>query len=321
MLKKSIGIFHLLLLNQLFISAQTCCTGGTQLLGTYIPDMVNKGELKGHLTFNYNRIGDIILEDKKLDESFLKRDVISNILQLDYGVGKSLSLSVLIPYLHQKETITSGNGFVYTSSGIGDISVWVHIHKTFNDLNMNLSAGIKAPTGSTEESTDGVLVPLSMQLGSGSYDFGLNHRASYYLDRMKKFSLENQIAVKLNSAGKEFTAHPNYKFGNQFQLMSALTYRNVLKKMLLNSFIGFMYQYREKDLFESGFKNENTGGHWYHFIIGQTITLSPKMNISLNTLFPFYRNLNGLQLSTTWQGSISISYIIHQKDEALDSNF
>lgn len=310
-----------LLTSSLSSYSQTCCTGGTPLLGAYTLSSASKGEMEVHLTYNYNDNGDIISGDRKIDESFLKRDVGTLLIQFDYGISKSITVSAVVPYLFQKEVITQVNDFSFNNSGVGDISLWGQYRKSFTYLDLNVAAGFKVPTGSTNESFNGIPIPLSMQLGSGSVDFGTNVQTVFYLGKGKKWSFVNQLAIKINSKGKSFEAHSNYRFGNQFQLLGAVAYNSVAGPLLLNSFVGAIYQRREQDRFDGDFANENTGGNWVNLTVGQNVTLSPRTNLRINALFPVYRDLNGLQLSTTWQGSIGISYLIRKKNEVFDSPF
>lgn len=301
---------------------QTCCTGGTPLLGSYIFSSFEKNDIILNSTFSYNSNKDLISGSDKLDQSFIRRTVSSFIVQTDYGVSNSLLLSVVTPFLYQNETIIQqGNSNKNINNGIGDMSLWARYQIVNHKIELNGAVGLKFPTGNTKERTEsGILLPFSMQSGSGSYDIVANIQSTLNLTKNKNMTFSNQLAVKLNGRGKSFQAHPNYRFGNQFQLMSVYSYQYIIGTVISNAYVGTIYQFREKDAFNGGFENENTGGHWLNLAIGQDSSLTPRLKIGVNFITPLYRNLKGLQLSTTWQGSIIASFKLSKKDDTINLN-
>lgn len=302
---------------------QTCCTGGTPLLGSYVFSALKSGDMALHSTLNHNSNKDLISGKDELDESFIRRDVSAIILQADYAISDFFLISVVFPYLIQKETITTQSGKnKFKNNGLSDASIWGHYHVEKPFYEIGVAVGVKFPSGSTNsESNNGILLPFSMQLGSGSFDFGSNMQAVFFPSENRKLSLISQYALKINTTGNRFDAHHNYKFGNQYQALQSISYQYIVGTFVSYPYVGFVYQYREMDQFDGGFSNENTGGHWVNLVAGQSTSVTPNIKVGVNFLLPIYRNLNGLQLSTTWQGSISIGYIIQRRDEIFDTNF
>ncbi|SNT38310.1 hypothetical protein SAMN05421640_3674 [Ekhidna lutea] len=298
--------------------SQTCCTGGTPLLGSYVFSSGTAQNWSIHGTFNHNSNNDLVSGEKELEDSFIKRRVSVAITQLDYGLSDNLIISLVAPYLFQEETVSrQSNNTRYTNNGLGDISFWGRYQLLGSNYDLAAAIGLKLPTGSTNtDDGNGLILPQSMQSGSGSVDIGINLQSTFYLRADRKYTISNQLAIKYNTQGRNFEAHPNYRFGTQYQALSAFSYQYIVSTFVSNLFLGGVYQYREMDEFDGGFTNENTGGHWVNLMAGQTSAVNQKLDIGLNFILPVYRNLNGLQLSTTWQGSIIVSYKLLRRDDS-----
>ncbi len=295
---------------------QTCCTGGTPLLGSFITPSIGDNDTKVSLTYAHNNNHDLVSGTDEIEDSFLERNVNSLLMQVDYGLSDRVSFSMVLPYLFQNETIEQSNSSqTFTNNGISDVSIWLNYNKRFLSHELSVAGGIKVPTGSTNSTSNNVPLPLSLQTGSGSWDGGFNLQSIWYPFASRKVSFQNQLGLKINTQGKRFEAHPNYRFGNLMQILSSVGYNYTLGTMIANSLIGGVYQLRAQDQFNGGFENENTGGDWLNLFVGQSFSLSEGFTISLNGQMPVYRKLDGLQLTTTYQGSIVVSYKIGSNNE------
>ena len=45
--------------------------------------------------------------------------------------------------------------------------------------------------------------------------------------------------------------------------------------------------------------------------LGTSIAINPKFLVSFNAMLPVLRDVNGLQLTTTWMGNLGISYVLN----------
>ena len=205
--------------------AQTCCTGGVpHLAGLRIP-LVNEKQFGTSLSYIYNKNGDLILNNNSIETSSVYRNVNSILFQGDYGLTDKVSFSFILPYIVQSEVIDFDNSKqTYENSGIGDVSIWSNYKSDISSkLFLTASMGIKFPTGATDKREEGSNIPLpfSFQNGTGSIDFGFISFAKYSIDRQKLYNIIAQIALKVNTRGNNFEAHPNYLFGHtgQFSLL------------------------------------------------------------------------------------------------------
>lgn len=290
---------------------QTCCTGGVPMLGGFVTPETSQNEWGIHLTYSYNYNNDLISNNEVIEDSFISRTVSTTLFQVDYALTNKWSISLVLPYIWQTESVRSALQTInYPNRGMGDLAIWGQRRWQKEMIRISVAMGIKAPTGSTNQrdsSTD-VLLPFSMQNGSGSWDFGFNLQSSWYLDKSRKFSLEQRLSGKVNTKGKTFEAHSNYRFGHQMQLLTGLSYHFLLHTLITDLYAGVVYQLRTKDAFNGNFANENTGGHWVNVMLGSNIYISPKLHIGLSGMLPVYRKIHGLQLNTTWQFSTSLNY-------------
>jgi hypothetical protein len=295
--------------------AQTCCTGGVpHIAGLRVP-MVKKGEIGINFNFIYNNNGDLLFDDNHIDGSSSYRNVSSLLLQGDYGVSDRFSMSLILPYIVQTEVIDfNSNSQSYENNGIGDISLWgTYRSVSTGRIFYTVSMGLKVPSGATNKKDENTQFPLpfSFQNGTGSFDIGLITYTRYSIDKSRLYNLVGMVAVRLNTKGDQFKAHPEYLFGHMMQGSLLFNRPFIVSSSIVDINLGANYQYRMQDRFEGGFKNTNTGGHWVNAVIGGSVAVDPQLLISFNAMLPAWRSVNGLQLTTTWMGNIGIGYVFN----------
>jgi len=99
--------------------------------------------------------------------------------EVGYGVSDDLTIGIEVPYLDkQMDNLTSmGAAFETSSKGLGDVRLWAHNKwMRWGSEQAVWSIALDLPTGSFDEtdvrpgSASPVVLPYSMQLGSGTYD-------------------------------------------------------------------------------------------------------------------------------------------------------
>ncbi|MFT5051482.1 MAG: hypothetical protein ACI8QZ_002900 [Chlamydiales bacterium] len=112
--------------------------------------------------------------------------------EVGYGVSDDLTLGIEVPYLDkQMDNVTSTGGTFRTESkGIGDVRLWAHNKwLRWGSEQAVWSVAFNIPTGSFDETdvrpgaAGPVVLPYSMQLGSGTYDITPMASWSGYEDR------------------------------------------------------------------------------------------------------------------------------------------
>ena len=295
------------------ITAQTCCSGGVPYLGALRVPLTAKSDWTVSTSYIYNRNDDLVAGTDLVNQTNIFRNVQTFLLQTDYGISDRWSASVLLPFLAQNETIESIAGInEYHNSGVGDISAWMGYHGETGLLTFSFNAGLKFPTGNTSKKDDEtkITLPFSFQTGSGSYDVAFLALGALPIDAGRKYVWTNQLSLKVNTPGQRFEAHPNYRFGHQFQYNMAFSRRFIAGAKLFDISGGFNWQYQTKDVFDGGLINPNTGGFWWNAFLGGELMFSPKAGMGVNGFFPLLRNLGGLQLTTGWMLLVNFNFTI-----------
>jgi hypothetical protein len=295
--------------------AQTCCTGGVpHLEGLRVP-LVKKGEAGINFSYIYNKNGDLFFNEDNIEGASTYRTVNALLLQGDFGVSDHFSISIVLPYIIQREVIDfNGNKQGYENNGVGDISLWgTYRSVSSGRIFYTVSMGLKVPSGATNKKDENTQFPLpfSFQNGTGSFDFSFITYTRYSIDKSKLYNIVGMLAAKLNTRGNQFQAHPEYLFGHAIQCNILFNRPFIVSSSILDVNLGVNYQFRTRDRFDGGFENYNTGGQWLNAVIGGSLALNPEVLISVNTMLPVLRSVNGLQLTTTWMGNIGLSYVFN----------
>lgn len=297
--------------------AQTCCTGGPPLTGSLNLRAIQSSGWGISLTYDDNKIEDYILDDELISESTIKRYSRTVIAQIDYGITKNLTGTILVPYIWMGQSTQGFNGTIEGStSGIGDILFMIQYGKLLKNQNsIVFSGGIKLPVGETQNTTEsGRILPATLQSGTGSIDFfiSLQYQTSFKFRRSVRFT--QTFNTRINTVSKNLTFHNTYRFGHVFQSFSGFSDQIVIAKVLNTPSLTFRYRYSGRDLLE-GFPNENTGGHWFSIAPGWAVNITQNFLVGINAEFPIYRNLNGLQITTTRKLVATIQFLLPKKNQ------
>lgn len=287
------------------LHAQTCCTGGIPLTGAINLNPREQGLNLG-LSYDLNRLSDFIQNDEVLDNTFLERKTKSVILQADYAFKGKFGLTVLVPYSYLSENNSLANT-TSKANGFGDISFWGN-YRLLEKRNAiwSVAVGVKLPTGETNIKNEGGLfdLPASLQPGTGSVDFMLAtiYKSSFAF--RPALSYYSTIIYKLNTVGKQYSAHREYRYSNEFDFYLGLTEQVLLANQLITPQVQIrINHFAEHDL--GGNLNPNTGGTWMHLGAGFAWAIGPDFSLNVLGQWPFYRSVNGFQLTTTDRYTLS----------------
>lgn len=147
-----------------------------------------------------------------------------HLVKITYDLDPKSSVSVFLPFVKQATdhvSIAAGfSEFTLETSGIGDVTTsYVKRLDLFIGATTIFSAGISLPLGSIDETGDtprngaGTLevLPYSMQLGSGTYDFPISFT---YATKFSDSIWGNQALVKIRTGKND----RDYRLGNRLIL-------------------------------------------------------------------------------------------------------
>ena len=232
--------------------------------------------------------------------------------QVDYGLSKRWTASLLLPYLKKKQQ-TNRFG-TRTAEGFGDISVFGHYNFTplLSDpkaLTTTVGLGIKLPTGSINEPNLVSLLPPAFQAGSGAYD--LIPTASFYksLGKGSVFGgLIWRIPLEKNKRG--------YQFGQEIELNVGSDYPSPFLSQSLSFQLSASYLYAENDKdnnnmlparLRQGSTVLNTGGNFMDLIPGFRWKFNSSLTLQARFSIPVYEDWNGKKETNVGQVAPDLS--------------
>ncbi len=291
--------------------SQACCSAGTPMLGSLETSTTIQNNFQLNLSYDYNTLQSVYEGSKKIDDNTRERITNSMLLETTYGLTDKLTLTGLFSFINQRRIISSSTGSenLLSSSGIGDALILIKYEiisqNLLNQRQLAVGFGPKIPTGASDVTQNGILLPADMQPGSGSWDFVF---WSYYSEGfMPDLPLNIFISAsyKLNTSNNRFAnSDAGYKFGNEFVSSIGAGYRT-------DTMFDYSLSLRFRTTAADQFSNEsvpNTGGIWLYAVPGLNIKLMDNLITRFTGQFPIYRNLEGTQLTTTYTLSASLFY-------------
>ncbi len=225
-----------------------------------------------------------------------------------YQIMPDATLAVAVPYVEKRLKVTSGGTTsVRSTSGLGDVRVtgkyrfW-HKDVPFGVTQAAVFGGLEVPTGSDSERDNvGALLPISLQLGSGSVDpfFGVA------LGRTgRTHSLEGGAQYQVNTKGEEFELGDTVRYDLTYQYQ---IFPPQIENSQLNLTVELNGKHVEKHEL-AGRKVENSGG--------DTIFVAPGLQFLINTVvvegsvqLPIVQELNGTQPETDYTVLVGLRYL------------
>ena len=225
-----------------------------------------------------------------------------------YQIMPDATIAVMIPYVEKRRKVTSGGTTsVRSTSGLGDVRVtgkyrfW-HKNVPFGVTQAAVFGGLEVPTGSDSELDNvGALLPISLQLGSGSVDpfFGAAIGRTG-----RTHSLEGGAQYQVNTKGEEFELGDTVRYDLTYQYQ-------IFPRQIENSQLNLTVELNGKHVEKhelAGRKVENSGG--------DTIFVAPGLQFLINTVvfetsvqLPIVEELNGTQPETDYNVLVGLRYL------------
>ncbi len=228
-------------------------------------------------------------------------------LHLSYGITKRLKVSVELGYFFSKAQ-TFVFGFARSAHGLGDgvIGLQYNAYKNLSrEIDIFPYTRITLPIGQFDQMSGPVVLPIDIQPSSGSFKYALGCLIS-------KRYLEGKVAFFVDGSA-EFsqrieTDRTNYKYGN---LYNASLYGSYKFWKKLTGALQLRGQLREK----ASDRNEelvNATGGYVMFLSPQIRYNFVKFwNIGFVFEYPFYKNMNGTQLTNKYALTFKLSRTIN----------
>lgn len=285
--------------------AQACCTAGTPILSSLELPATQKGSWQFAITGDYNYINTNIQKTSTYSYPTRRtRYTAAGLLEVSYGISNKISVSALGSFVKNYREVTD----IVSTRGIGDL---VLLFK-YNFIPLNISSqrslalglGPKIPLGKDRLQSNGVFLNEDIQPGSGTWDI------VFWAYGYQGFLPTTRMNLIINSSYRIASENwRGFRFGNELSLTVGTSYRTdtpfdySLQLRLRNtaSFTSF------------GAEVSNTGGNWVSLVPGINYKFNEDIAFRASGLIPVYRNLNGIQLTTTYKINFTMFYTIKPK--------
>jgi Putative MetA-pathway of phenol degradation len=220
---------------------------------------------------------------------------------LGYGVSGKLAAFIALPYADKELRLSmNGSRVGRSNDDFGDLTIFGRYTfwqqdapgQTFRIAGFG---GVKAPTGSDDESDNLGRLPISVQPGTGAWD-GFGGIVATY--QTLEYQLDGQLAYRANGSAHSFEA------GDETRLDASLQYR-LWPRTLDADLVGFLYGVLETNLVyrdrneTHGQDDPNTGGTTLFLTPGlQFVTKRVILEVAVQ--LPVSQNLNGTALETDY---------------------
>ncbi len=208
-----------------------------------------------------------------------------------YGVNAKLAMFGVLPFIN-KEAQTLG-GPSRSNNGFGDLTVfgrYTLYQKDWTGRTLRVAgvAGLKAPTGSDDESDGLGRLPVGLQLGTGSWDGFVGGVVSY---QTLDFGLDAQVSYRKNTEANGFEAGDETRLDVSYQHRLSPSALDIETRSFLYGVVELNTVIRDRHR-QSGLSLENSGGTTVFLTPGvQYVTRKIIAEIALQ--IPVAQNLRG----------------------------
>jgi len=299
-----VGLFFL----PTIILAQACCSAGTPLLSSLELPATPAGSWQLALTYENNTLKDVVSNSEKFNDDTRQRLTNSALLEVSYGLSRLVSVSTLFSFVQQGRKINSfGGESLLKARGIGDAAILLKYNVSplsfANQREVVLGLGTKYPLGNSNLMSDDILIAEYLQPGTGAWDgilWGYFYQGFLPKTRLNLFG---NSSYRITGTNKR-----EYKFGNEFDATIGTSFRTDL---FYDFSLLFRYRSTRKDQ-RFGDSITNTGGKWFYVIPGINLKVIKDFSVRMSLESPIYRELNGIQLTTSYKISVSLFYNLNK---------
>lgn len=216
------------------------------------------------------------------------------VLGVDHGVHRNVTLSLLVPRVSRRLGSTLGT---LRGEGLGDVALmskWRFHHSTREQgaTHYSLVTGVETPTGETREHDGGVRLPPGLQPGSGSWD----PFAAVVATRSEGlWRFDASLFHKLNRTGDQ-----RFDAGDLTVAEAAVAYRFWFERYpgpTASARIGLQWRDEERDKAATGTVLAS-GGEELFLRTGLSFHPAPAWDVSFSVDVPLRQDVRAVQLTT-----------------------
>jgi len=300
----------ILVLSNIQIFSQACCTVGTSISNGGERGIIPVNTLSTAITFQHNVLNTAYESSVVIDDPLNRKSTVSNFnLEIEYGLVNKVSLLFILPYTNRTRETTITNietntteVVTFKGDGFGDIIILgkyeIVTPSILSPLGLAVGGGAKLPTGSFEQENSGTRLSIDLQPGTGAADLLL---WGHFLYGLPSISMSFNANFLYRYAGVNLDS---YRYGDE--LLTSIN-----GSYAFADFIALNLQLRgrfaEKDYWNGRFL-PSTGGTYIDLTPG-LIYYEGSFALRVFVQVPIYRNVQGIQLAVNEMLGTEISYI------------
>lgn len=301
------------------LSSQTCCSGGVPLSGNIGFTASDEKTLLIDLSYDYNLLRTLMVEDRELDDDSRIRTTQSILLKSGYSFSKNFGVDLLLTYVQQVRTINQfSNEIIDKTRGIGDavlLARYMFSIEKIMGLRGQIGLGPKIPLAKPDQrNSGGILYNADLQPGSGSWDAISWLYLSMPFPSKPGSMLSASITWRRNGVNPEYFDVSSYQFGNSFQILSGIGSRFIYKNAIINLSLAVKYRQASQDKIDSNYL-DNTGGKWLYAVPSLGLNFFQNTTLNIVPEIPIYSYVDGTQLTTSFRMRVGLYWQIKAKPQ------
>lgn len=292
-------------------TAQTCSCAKTPVGSSLERPMMEAGTWQFGLTYEYHPIADIYVGSEELKDDTRQRTSHTALFDLSVGLSRRLSVSTQLSFTQQERESTArlGTGESLRTRGLGDglliLKYNLIMPSGVRRLQVAVGGGIKVPMGTSSLTNNGTLISADMQPGSGSWDGLIWAYLNQGIADNEEMAIYGTTSFRFNGAASRGGSFPNgYRVGHELVSNLGFSRRQSDKIDLL---LGIRLRHAATDQANSQ-TVPNTGGTWVNLVPMINFNWSPSLTLRAGGQAPLYRNVQGIQATTSYTLSLALFY-------------
>ncbi|MFN2395072.1 MAG: hypothetical protein ABR597_05230 [Bacteroidales bacterium] len=298
-----------------FVSAQTCCSGGVNLAGNVGGlQQAEKGLFQFSLSFDGNFLNTLKDGNNNIQDHSRERITYTTLFKAAYSFNERLSVEALLSFVNQRRIINQAEFHDFTSTlGMGDAIILAHYNYFIDQsLTLGFGAGPKIPTGPSDlKNQQGFIINADMQPGSGAWDFFLYHHASWGLPFRPNATINLSAIFRISGENSSYLVTQTYKAGDEFQIITGWSEQNTIVNQVISYGMHIRYRNAKKDINNGSIAN-NTGGNWVFITPSFSWFFSPAISVFANTELPVFSKVGGTQLTPDFRFNAGLLYTVNR---------
>lgn len=295
------------------LHAQCCAAGSPNSDNSFSPNG-SKNILAISVTFTHSLSDDYFKADSYLsDYQYLRSFYNFSSLQVSYGINSRLTVTSDLGYFYSKtqefpSSINFPNGYKRKAFGLADATLsfsYKLLDNKKRKLNFLPLAKITIPVGKFDQMFGPVVLPVDLQPSSGNFKFLGGFMLTKQFSK-KPISIGNISSLEYSNWIK--TDRTVYKYGNLYNasFFGMYSFKNKI------SLKGIMrYQYRERATNEDKKLISASGGSLFFASLDVGYLLFQTWKINALIEIPFYKYMNGTQLTQKYLYTLTVSKAIN----------